>query len=109
MAGSWARGSREGDALAAHLIGVFPLLQCGVVQLRAEGELLVQHVFLFLCWVETVLIGFLHTSVFFSGSEKGKFPHFLAPTRNAAFIHMWEAGAFSGGGCKVHCLDHKSI
>jgi hypothetical protein len=52
---------REGDALAAHLIGVFPLLQCGVVQLRAEGELLIQQAFLLLCRVETVLIGFLHT------------------------------------------------
>ena len=52
---------REGDALAAQRIGVFPLLQCGVVQLRAEGELLIQQAFLLLCRVETVLIGFLHT------------------------------------------------
>jgi hypothetical protein len=62
----------EGDAQTAHGIGVFPLLQSGVVQLRAEDELLMQQAFLLLCWVETVLIGFLQTSVFFAGRKKGK-------------------------------------
>jgi hypothetical protein len=69
----------EGDAQTAHVIGVFTLLQCGVVQLRAEEELLIQQVFLLLCWVETVLISFLHTSVFFASRKKGKFPHFPCP------------------------------
>ena len=31
---------RQGDGLATHPIGVFALLQCSVVQLRTEGELL---------------------------------------------------------------------
>ena len=31
---------RQGDGLASYPIGVFALLQCSVVQLRAEGELL---------------------------------------------------------------------
>ena len=66
----------EGDALAAHPIGLLTLLQGGVVQLRAQGELLVQHAFLFLGWVQTVLIGFPHTYIFFSGREKRKLSHF---------------------------------
>ena len=52
---------REGDALAAQRVRFFALLQRGVVQLGAEGELLIQQAFLLLCRVETVLIGFLHT------------------------------------------------
>ncbi len=90
---------REGEALAAQLIGVFPLLQCGVVQLRAEGELLIQHAFLLLCWVETVFIGFFHTYIFFSGRERGKFPHFPCPQQGTPFSSLClKAQAFSGGG-----------
>jgi hypothetical protein len=80
---------REGDAETAHPIGVFALLQCGVVQLRAESELLMQQALLLLGWVQTVLIGFLHTYVFFLGREKGK-----CPTRTAAFILIFESRSF---------------
>jgi hypothetical protein len=75
---------REGDALAAQPIGLFPLLQGGVVQLGAQGELLVQHAFLLPGRVETELIGFPHTFVFFSDREKRKLPQFQ-PKRNTAF------------------------
>ena len=89
----------KGDALAAHLIGVFPLLHCGVVQLPAECELLMQQAFLLLGWVETVLIGFLNTSVFFSGREKGKIPHLPCPQQGTPLAFpCLNAGAFSGGG-----------
>ena len=83
---------REGDALAALLIGVLPLLQCGVVQLRAVFELLMQQAFLLLGWAETVLIGFLHTSVFFFGRGKGEVPPLPLPqARNATCIPMFES------------------
>ena len=77
---------REGDALAAQLIGLFALLQGGVVQLCAEGELLVQHAFLLPGRVQTVLIGFLHTSVFFSIRKKRKLPHFQHPQEERHFL-----------------------
>ncbi len=90
---------READALAAHLIGVFSLLPCGVVQHHAEGKLLIQQVFLPLCWVETVLIGFLHMYVFFSGREKGKLPHFPWPQHGTPLsCPCLKDGAFSGEG-----------
>jgi hypothetical protein len=92
----------EGDALAAHLVGIFALLQGGVVQFRAQGEVLIRHAFLLLCWVETVLIGFLHTSVFFSGRKKGEvspLSHFPYPQRGTPLSSLClKAGAFSGGG-----------
>jgi hypothetical protein len=84
---------REGDALAAQPIGVFALLQCGIVQLGAQGELLVQHAFLPLGWVQTVLVGFPHMSVFFSGKERRKLPQF-PPKRNAAYSPIWESKGF---------------
>jgi hypothetical protein len=61
---------REGDGLATYPKGVLALLQCGVVQLRTEDELLMQHACLLLSWIEAVLIGFLHRDLFFL--EKGK-------------------------------------
>jgi hypothetical protein len=67
---------REGDAPAAQPIGLFPFLQSGVVQLGAQGELFVQYAFLLLGRIETVLEGFPHTSVFFSGRKKRKLHHF---------------------------------
>jgi hypothetical protein len=66
---------RKGDAPAAQPISFFPLLQSGVVQLGAQGELLVQNAFLLLGRVETVLLGSPHTGVFFSSRKKRKFPH----------------------------------
>ena len=63
---------REGDAEPAHVIGIFPLLQCGVVQLRTECEMLIQQAFLLFGWVETVLKRFLHRELFFSVREKWK-------------------------------------
>ena len=76
----------EGDALAAQPIGLFSLLQGGVVQLPAQRELLVQHACLLLGWVETVLIGFPHTYLYsFRAGKSGSCPTSTIPSRKAAF------------------------
>ena len=103
---------REGDAEPAHVIGIFPLLQRGVIQLRAECKLLIQQAFFLFGWVETVRTCFLHKELFFSVREKGKvcsthwlrqvstshsFSHFLFSlhlTRNVALEHGNESKNF---------------
>jgi hypothetical protein len=62
------------------------LLQGGVVKLGAQGELFAQHAFLLLGRVQTVLIGFLHTSVFFSVRKKRKLSHFQHPQEERHFL-----------------------
>jgi hypothetical protein len=76
---------RERDALVAHPPSIFALLQGGIVQFRAQGELFIQHARLLLGWVDPVAIGFLHTSLFFSGAEKRRRSSIPIPKKGHAF------------------------
>jgi hypothetical protein len=73
-----------GYPLATHPVSIPALLQRGVIQLCAQGKLFVQQAFLLLRRVDPILIGFLHTALFFSRGKMRKVPTSPAPNKERA-------------------------
>src|SRR5207248_2452034 len=87
-----------GDALATHPVGVSSLLQGGIIQLCAKGELGREQAFLLLGRVYPVLIGFLHRCSFFAGGEMRKRSYIPCLEQGTRLSSPWlKRGVFRRG------------